>query len=497
MADAKKTDTRAMFRSLGTGGVRRSGGYIADDIIPRLNSTWGAARAFREMSLNDPIIFGINYALTMISRRIKWRVEPNKETKDAKASKDAAEWLSGELFDRIKTPWADVIADTATKFAHGFAPLEKTYVKREDGRIGIESIALRSQDTIERWELGENGEVLGLWQQDPNVPKSVFIPVEKLLNMRTTPERGNPQGLSLLRGAYIYHVRQKAIEEAEARAALRSAGIVVLRVPGEILEPSIGGQELEIRNQFEALGLAISEDRQGYVMMSSQKDDAGGGFLYDINYLVADGQRSTDMTPIIERMEKRKAGSVLADFMLLGQQGTGSFAMHEDKTSLFQEAITGFADIDEGEFNRHLVTPLWKLNGFPDETKPRVVHGALTKPDLTLIADFVDRMTQRGYMSPTQEVGDHMADLAEVPRSKVAPNPPPAQPMPGAQPPGGAPGDAPEKAADKAPDKTSKRDAPAQTKPADAADEERKGPGGASRPGAKLTLTKAADDDEE
>lgn len=489
MADTKKpTINRALLVEAGVGGVRRSGGYIAADIIPRLNHVWQAARAFEEMRLNDPLMFGVDYALSMMTRRIKWRVEPNAQNKDSAAAKKAAKWLEAELFDRMTTPWADVIAEATSKFRHGFAPMEKTFIKRDDGSIGIDRVALRAQDTIERWEFDESGHVTGLWQVDPDRPRSVYIPAIKLLNPRTTPERGNPQGLSLMRGAYIYHVRQKAIEEAEARAALRAAGFVLIRVPPELLERGAGTEEAELRAQFEALGQALAEDRQGYALLSGQKDPEGAGYLYEIQYVTAGGQRSMDMTPIIERMEKRKVGSVLADFMLLGQQATGSFAMHEDKTTMFQEALMGFADIDEGEFNRHLVTQLWKLNGFPDETKPRLVHGQLTKPDLALVSDFVDRLIQRGLMSPTQELGDYLSDIAEVPRSTVAPPQPNQVGAPGA--PGSG---APPRAA--LPAGSGK---PTQTKPtepdADGEEDDARGPGGARRPGRSPRITRATDD---
>jgi hypothetical protein len=48
--------------------------------------------------------------------------------------------------------------------------------------------------------------------------------------------------------------------------------------------------------------------------------------MYSIEYVVpaAGGKKAADMTPIIERYDKRMASTVLADFILLGQQAVGS-----------------------------------------------------------------------------------------------------------------------------------------------------------------------------
>lgn len=421
----------ALFVESGTSGLRRAGGYISSDFIPKLSTLRTAALAYQEMSRNDPVLFGIIYAITMVSRRIKWRVEPNQDNKADKAAKDAAAWLKRELFQRMVTPWSEVMADTATKFVYGFAPLEVQYAKRENGDIGVERMALRAQETIDEWKFdGDTSTLLGVWQQDPNIPHRRFIDAQKLLNFRTTAERGSPEGLSLLRGAYISYVRQRAIEEAEGRAALRSAGIVRLRLPRTIMEADAAGPELAARGAWTVLAQQLAEDRQGYVLMSSEMLPEGGAPAYDIDYIVADGRRPADMSPVIERIKREKAGSVLADFILLGS-GTGSFAMHQDKTTLFTESITGFADIDEDVLNRGLVTRLWRFNGWPEETQPRILHGELTKADIQVVGSYVDAMLTRGLFSPVQELSDHMADLAEVPRTKVAPPPPTG--------PGGAP----------------------------------------------------------
>ena len=57
------------------------------------------------------------------------------------------------------------------------------------------------------------------------------------------------------------------------------------------------------------------------------------------------GRRQFDTNAIIERYDTRMAMTVLADFIFLGHQSVGSFALSSDKTELFSMAIGAYLDI--------------------------------------------------------------------------------------------------------------------------------------------------------
>lgn len=413
MVREPSTGTRAraeFYGAVGSSGLRVSGQYVAADHNPRLNGP-RAAKAFEEMVRNDAIIHGIDFAFTMLYRSVQWEAEPANESPEAARY---AEWLRRALTETLETPWSDVAADFATKFRHGFAINEIVLKRLPDGTIGPRVLAPRAQETIYRWNFNaaDGNTVEGLWQQVSGFPE-VYLPRGKYLHTRTMADRGNPQGRSVFRGAYRYYNRKNAVEEGEGRAALRNAGLVVVRVPGEWFGRSASDDQKAMLATWKQMATELAEDRHGALVLPNTRD-ATGNFHYDLMYAVADGRRSSDMSAIIDRMDKRIAGSVLADFILLGQDGMGSYAMHEDKTDFFEVASTGFLDMDEAEVDRMLIRPLWRWNGFPEELRPRWRHRGIGRIGLSQFAEYIERMVGANILPQSEELSREVAQRARL-----------------------------------------------------------------------------------
>ena len=54
--------------------------------------------------------------------------------------------------------------------------------------------------------------------------------------------------------------------------------------------------------------------------------------LFDFQLMSSGGARQFDTNAIIQRYEQRILMSVLADFILVGHQAQGSYALHTDKS---------------------------------------------------------------------------------------------------------------------------------------------------------------------
>jgi hypothetical protein len=66
---------------------------------------------------------------------------------------------------------------------------------------------------------------------------------------------------------------------------------------------------------------------------------------------------------IIQRYEQRILMTVLADFILVGHQDTGSYALHTDKTGIFRASLNSFATAIANVFNRHELPRLFACHG--------------------------------------------------------------------------------------------------------------------------------------
>lgn len=322
------------------------------------------------------------------------------------------------------------MSEVASMFVYGFAPLEIIWKKRlgpdqpddsrrslySDGQIGIRALALRAQNTIPRWEINDaDGTILGMWQQ-PWSGSQVCIPIEKLLLFRTTEERGNPEGRSILRNAYRPWFFKKRIEEIEAVGIERDlAGLPVAYIPGQYLSSGADAQDKQVASEFQRLMRQVKRDQQEGLVLPSTRD-ASGNLLFDIKLLSTGGSRQFNTTQVIDRYGRAIATTVLADFIFLGQGSTGSFALSSDKTALFATAIGAFLRSIGDVFNRQLLPRLWRLNGYEAEYMPTLVPGDIEKPDLMALSDYVTKLSGAGAtFFPDRELENHLRRAAGLP----------------------------------------------------------------------------------
>ena len=233
---------------IGSAGLKHSGGYIQEDIVRDLQGQNGA-RIYREMSDNSAILSASLSLLGMLMNQVEFKFEPC-DTNDDKAV-EYAEYAS-ECLDDMSYSWEDTLDAIMTMLPYGYSPLEIVYKRRNgwqanpskrskftDGGVGWRKLSLRAQESIVRWDLGEKSEINGLYQQPPPSYGEVYIPIEKLLLFRTTTRNNNPEGRSMLRGAYYDWLSFKRLTEVSNINCERDlVGVPVGRVPGDVTATS-------------------------------------------------------------------------------------------------------------------------------------------------------------------------------------------------------------------------------------------------------------------
>lgn len=411
--------------AIGQTGLRQFGGYVVDEFLKELRGL-NAARVYREMADNDPIVGAVTFAISMLIRQTKWRVQAADESGEADEAKEFVE----QVMDDMSVPWSTVITEATSMFTYGFAPMEIIWKRRggmdapdgsrrskfDDGRIGIRNISLRAQNTIIKWEFDpEDGSIVGMWQQ-PWAGSMVMIPIEKMLLFRTTDEKNNPEGRSILRTGYRPWYFKKRVEEIEGIGLERDlAGLPVARIPGEYFDPSADAQQKQTLQAWKQLITQVRRDMQEGILLPSDRD-ASGNLMFDFSLLSTGGARQFDTTKVVDRYNRAIATSVLADFIFLGQQSVGSFALSSDKTALFASAIGAFQGAMADVFNRHLLPRLWRLNGMDPLTQPTLIPGDLEKQNLGEVSAFIQALTASGAtMFPDRELENHLRELAGLP----------------------------------------------------------------------------------
>lgn len=405
------------FREYGrTGLFRFNTGWIYEEFLRELQGRKGI-EVYKEMSENDDVIGAILFATEMLMRQVKWTIQ---ERSRSDADLDAAEFVQSCMNDMEET-WSDFISEVLSFLTYGWSYHEIVYKRRmgrthspetnskyADGLIGWRKLPIRSQDTLWEWQYDGKDNLLGLIQCAPPTYEQVFIPIEKALHFKTKSRKSNPEGRSVLRNSYRSWYFKRRIQEIEGIGVERDlAGLPVLEAP----------ENARIWDDENKEELAFAES----IVRSVRRDEREGIVLpsgWKFTLLSTGGRRQFDTNAIIERYDTRMAMTVLADFVLLGHQQVGSFALSSDKTELFSVALGAFLDLICEVFNNQAIPRLIDINGdrFSGITDyPQLVHGDIETQDLSALGDFVSKMVGIGAITPDEGMEDYLRMVASLP----------------------------------------------------------------------------------
>lgn len=420
-----KIDASPMVE-LGATGLKRSAGYLNEEFLPALKGR-KAVGIYREMSDNDPIIGALLFAVDRLLRQLEWRVEPASQSKE---DKDAAEFLESCMEDMSHT-WDDFISEILTMLPYGWSMHEVVYKKRvgpwekdakkrskyTDGKIGWRKIPIRSQETLQRWVFDDTGGVKAMIQLAPPKYETTVLPIERCLLFRVTTIKNNPEGRSFLRNAYRPWFYKKRLEEIEGIGVERDlAGLPVAKVPHDYLSAKKGTDKAKMVDAFRKMVRSVRRDEQEGIVIPAAYDQDTKQPLFDFNLLTSGGSRSFNTSEIIQRYEQRMLMTVLADFIMVGHEGTGSYALHTDKSGLFRASINSIAQAIADVLNRYAVPRLFAVNGMKLEKLPEFKPGDVDPPDLTQLGQFMGAMASAGVQwFPDPELEKFIRSAARLP----------------------------------------------------------------------------------
>lgn len=411
---------------VGTTGLKHWAGRVDEEWLTELKDE-RKYKVLREMRENDPIIGAILFVIDMIIRQVEWRVEQGG---DSEEDEEAAEFLESCMHD-MSSSWENVISEILSFLSYGFSYHEIVYKRRlgssqkdgakrskfNDGKIGWRKLPIRAQDTLLNWQIDETGGVKGYVQQDPVSGKLATIPIEKALLFRTTSHKGNPEGRTILRNAFRPWFFKKRIEEIEGIGIERDlAGLPVMYAPARIMSPTATAEEQAIYSALKDIIRNIRRDEQEGIILPGDYDKTTNQKMYSLELLSTGGTRQFDTDKIITRYDQRIAMTVLADFILLGHEKVGSFALSDNKTDLFAVALQAWLNEIKSVFNRFAIPRLFEINGWVLEEHPYLEYGDIETPDLTALGDYITKLSAAGAeLFPDVDLENHLREAANLP----------------------------------------------------------------------------------
>jgi hypothetical protein len=412
---------RGAFIEIGSSGLRRSGGIINEEFLPNLQGVKGF-KVYREMRDNDPVVGAMLYAIDKVITRLDWTVEGDDERTTV---------FVQECLDDMSESWDATLQNILSMLVYGWSFHELVYKMRggqtsdprthsrfSDNRIGWRKWPVRAQETLQEWILDEKGGIQGMIQMDPSGGGLHRIPIEKALLFRTTTNRNNPEGFSLIRNAYRPWFYKRRIEEIEAVGIERDlAGLPMAYVPPEyLMNTASPGQKAVLQAITDIVQNVKRNEQEGIVFPAAYDDN--GNRIFDLTLLSASGARQFDTGAVIQRYDQRIAMSLLSDFLLLGSDRVGSFALGTAKVDLWTLAVDSIAKSIAEVVNQFAIPRLLKLNAMRMDKMPQLTYGQVSSVELSDVADYVSKLVGVGAIMPDPSLEDHLRSLGDLPGSE-------------------------------------------------------------------------------
>ena len=419
---------------IGTMGIKRVGPVVREEYLTQLQGARGRAK-FHEMYNHDVPRRAIN-AVKLLMLQATWSAE-GAEGPDAEAATEFLESCKDDMDQTWYRYLDDIITGTSVYGASVYqlmlkrrlGPSQTDPTKRsqyDDGLWGWRSFSPRGQETWDGWVWDEEtGEAIALIQNDQwdtTGPGRVEIPLNQCLHFIFGGRLGDPNGESLLRSAYAPYYGLKHADTWVGILIERMGGVPVFSTTAEsginIFDDS-DADMAALRAYLENAVTAFRIDEQMGVV-------APAGIDFD---LLAPAVKVEDVLSYIGLCSWRILGSVLAQFLELGQAPKGSYGKSQSDKEFFmmaEEALLGHAIAEV--IHRQATEPLFAMNAgsFRRLDKiPRLVPSDLQVPQFDELAEPLKALVDAMELSPDTDLEDHIRTLGKLPPRMEEENEPP------------------------------------------------------------------------
>ena len=368
---------------------------------------------YKKMLKHGTIAPAVDYVTTMITR-VPWFVKP-AEGKE-KEQEERCKIIKSMLND-MDDSWLVTIKNAASFVPFGFSVLEivpryrlkSRGSKYNDGYVGIKKLALRSQDTIIGFEYKNKGRDLqGIWQR-VNIPAGknewtrtatddgkteVLLPIEKCLLFRNNPFKDNPEGTSPLNGVYRSWRYLIAYEENQSNSTANDVhGLKVLYMPPAYMSDDAPQEMKEVYDEYKDIMRNMHIGRESGIILPQMIDDISKEQFFKFEVINSTGQKSNDVRQIIQDYKKEIFTALYADFLIMGQEGGGSYSLSESKLSTVGMMIESKLNEIRDVLNHKLMPLIFSENKWETDEYPTFEFGEVDDVPLKDFADAFQKIS--------------------------------------------------------------------------------------------------------
>jgi phage gp29-like protein len=288
--------------------------------------------------------------------------------------------------------WSDAVSEWLSCLWAGYQLSYPVYKYNDDNKLIWDYFSPRKQSTVYQWLINypdakgydkskPNGSLLGVTQQAYPSYALIDIPAERLLHFRTRSEIGNPEGISILRGAWISYYFLKNYMTAEAIGFERD----VNGLPVITMTEGATTDENDDNSDFSRSARAVRNirvDEQAGLVLPH-------GYVFEL--ASSSGKSFAELGKAIERLESRILMVTLSQFLMLGQSGVGSLALSQDASDIAESVVNATADMIAETFTKQEIPRILRMNGWNDSRGICLEHTPAGDTDINAYAEFIQK----------------------------------------------------------------------------------------------------------
>lgn len=382
-------------------------------------------KIYKQMMLDDCIKSPYTLMEMMVSAP-NWRsVAPKTSSNEEKSRAKMINYM----IKSTKRDWSEYVIEAFSYVQYGFWCGEKVYntLDTPHGAFkGITDIKTISQDTIDRWHFWRpTGDYVGLRQDLSRIVHNslgqlegkVDIPSSKYLHLRNSPKRDNPEGESLLNAIYTIWKYKALLEEYLTIGVIKDmAGMPVFGVHADVLANASAdptGPDAKRIKALQDMGQAMHAGDLNSAIVPLAYNDKGNP-LYTFKLQgIEGGKKQYDTLEIIKHYNQRILIRFFSDVLSLGSDGSGSFALSDNKLSLVELACQHHLKTMQRMFNHDLMRQIYKRNKwvYDPETSCSFEYDKLNDGDVDSIAKSWQNFVAVGLVRPSKQIEDYILGL--------------------------------------------------------------------------------------
>jgi len=332
---------------IGTPGTEIFAGYLSEEYLRDLQGRdW--ADKIDMMRRSDANVRMVLNAIKLPLKSSPWTVAVREKSEEAELQKKLFEKI---LFEDLNKSFTQLLGEILTCLDFGYSIFDITHAIKSDSELGgyngLKSLGYRSQRTIDRWNLNEARDLSTITQVAyGDEGGSYELDARFILYFSPEREGDNFEGISVLRACFGPWFRKNEFLKK------LSIGIEKFAVPTAVLTVPEGTEgKPEMAAAKKALACYTS-GATNYLILPE-------GFKLSFNNVSVDVEK---IRSAINAENQEMVNSILASFLLLGQNGSGSLALAGSLSDFFSQTIQYIADHISEQFDRKIFKPLVQMN---------------------------------------------------------------------------------------------------------------------------------------